>query len=71
MKICDTVCVNDDIRPLRVVICHILEVIAGYYNTKMLASHLENADEHQTIKRKEKKPPSGITVIYTPQGGCT
>ena len=34
--------------PLLAVIYHKLEVTAAYYNIKMLASHLENAQHKQT-----------------------
>jgi hypothetical protein len=43
----------DSPLPLLVVICHILEATVTYYNIKMLASHLENANDKQTSEQIE------------------
>jgi ribosomal protein S27AE len=41
--------------PLSVVIYHILEATAAYYNVKMLALQLENADDKQPRVQVEKE----------------
>jgi hypothetical protein len=66
----------DSPLPLLVVICHILEASATYYNIKMLASHLENADDkhtggqveevgHISIEQEIECPRCHVMTLYS------
>jgi hypothetical protein len=53
--------------PLVVVIYHILEVTAAYYNIKMLASQLENADDEYSSGQVTKEDLSIEQEIECPR----